>query len=405
MRTCYLSHRQTRRGLFSEEFGYPITPVEIGLAATDEHELGLRYLDSITATVVAVAELGRYDMRRRNLLRHGTFLAVATVAPSRDWLLAVLDATEPRPQGRIALAQVLTIRDAFSVFQETDVVHGGGHARAALAEYLTSRVLPLLHHADPGSEAGSALFAAAGEQTYLLGWMAIDDGRQALAQRYLIQALRLAQESGDAALGAHVMAGMSHQALMMNHPQEALRLATAGRHGLTKAYSAACASRLFALEAGAHAALGDAAAATRAVTESERAFENIDAENEPEWARFIDSAYVSGEWANAFARMRRPVEATRCARRSIADASRHRRVRREVFSQAALARAALERRDLDSALRAAHRATDLLITVESSRCFSAVGDLRSQLSPYRNITAVRDFEDYARETLTRAHLN
>jgi hypothetical protein len=39
--------------------------------------------------------------------------------------------------------------------------------------------------------------------------MAIDDDRQALAQRYLIQALRLAQESGDTTLGAHVLAGMS----------------------------------------------------------------------------------------------------------------------------------------------------------------------------------------------------
>jgi hypothetical protein len=318
--------------LFSEELGYPITPVDIGLPATDEHELGLRYLDSIAATVVAVAELGRYDMRRRNLLRNGTYLAVATVAPSRDWLLAVLDATEPRPLGRVALAQVLTIRDAFSVFQEADVIHGGGHARAALAEYLTTRVLPLLHHADPDSEAGAALFAAASEQTYLLGWMAIDDDRQALAQRYLIQALRLAQESGDAALGAHVLAGMSHQALMMNHPREALRLATTGRHGLTKAYSAACASRLLALEAGAHAALGDATAASRAVAESERAFESINAETEPEWARFIDSAYLSGEWANTFASLHQSAETTRCARRSIAEASQHRRARREVFS-------------------------------------------------------------------------
>ncbi|MBV9160372.1 MAG: hypothetical protein JO281_02175 [Pseudonocardiales bacterium] len=41
--------------------------------------------------------------------------------------------------------------------------------------------------------------AAASEQTYLLGWMAFDDGRRALAQRYLLQSLRLAEASGDAA--------------------------------------------------------------------------------------------------------------------------------------------------------------------------------------------------------------
>ncbi|MGH3930657.1 MAG: hypothetical protein ACRDTF_11845, partial [Pseudonocardiaceae bacterium] len=43
----------------------------------------------------------------------------------------------------------------------------------------------------------------------------LSDDRQALGQRYLIQALRLAQESGDAALGANVLADMSDQALML----------------------------------------------------------------------------------------------------------------------------------------------------------------------------------------------
>ncbi|MGH4012412.1 MAG: hypothetical protein ACRDSL_00425 [Pseudonocardiaceae bacterium] len=271
--------------LFSEELGYPITPVDIGLPATDEHEVGLLYSESIAVTVIAVAELGRYDLRRRGFLRHGTFLGVAAIAPSRDWLLAVLDATERRPGSRIGEHQVSVIREAFADFQQADVVHGGGHARAALAEYLTGRVLPLWQDVDPRSEGGAALFVAASEQTYLLGWMAVDDDRQALAQRYLIQALRLAQESGDAALGAHVLAGMSHQALMLDYPREALQLATAGRHGLTQAYS-------------------------------------------PEWARFIDNTYLSGEWASVFADFQRPVESTRFARRSIVEASQHRRARR-----------------------------------------------------------------------------
>lgn len=391
--------------VFSEQLGYPVIPIDIGLPATDEHAVGLRYSESIAATVVAVAELGRYDLRRRGFLRHGTFLAVAAVAPSRDWLLAVLDATERRPGGCIGEHQVSVIRAAFADFQEADVLHGGGYARQALTEYVTGRVLPMLQDVDPATEAGAALFAAASEQTYLLGWMAIDDDRHALAQRYLIQALRLAQESGNTALGAHVLAGMSHQALMLDHPREALQLATAGRHGLSREYRPACASRLWTLQARASAALGDSAGAMDAVIESERAFERIDAGAEPEWARFIDEAYLSGEWANVFADLRRPAEAIRFARRSIAQASHHQRARREVFSQIALAEAGLARRDLDTALRAAHRAVDLSTTVQSSRCIDAVRDLRSRISPYRAVTAAREFDDHAREVLTRAHLN
>jgi hypothetical protein len=50
------------------------------------------------------------------------------------------------------------------------------------------------------------------EQLYLIGWMAYDDGEHALAQRYLIQALRLAHETSSPELGAHVLAGLSDQA-------------------------------------------------------------------------------------------------------------------------------------------------------------------------------------------------
>ena len=208
--------------LFSEQLGYPIIPVDLGLGGTDEQALGLRYSESIAATVVAVAALGRYDMRRDGFLRYGTFLAVAAVAPSRDWLLAVLDATERRSGSRIGTEQVDLIREAFAGFLEADATGSGGHARSALTEYLTSRVLPLLQDADPHSEAGAALFAAAAEQTALLGWMASDDDRQSLAQRYHTQALRLAQESGDAALGANILADMSEQALVLGYPREAL---------------------------------------------------------------------------------------------------------------------------------------------------------------------------------------
>lgn len=344
-------------------------------------------------------------MRRRGFLRHGTFLVVAAVAPSRDWLLAVLDATEPRPRSRIGLAQVSAIRETFAAFQEADTMHGGGHARQALAEYLTSRVLPLLHDADPDREAGALLFAAASEQTDLLGWMAIDDDRPALGQRYLIQALRLAQESGDIAFGAQILADMSQQARMLGYPREALQLATTGRHGLTRAYSPACAARLLALQARAHAALGDSKAAVHAVSESERAFERVDVAAEPEWARFIDSATLASVWADTFVDLGHPVEATRFARRSISSAASQNRARCGALSQAMLARAALIRRDLDAALHAAHRAVDLSTTVQSSRCVAAVRDLQSRISPYRTIASARDFNDRAHEALTRASLN
>ncbi|MGH3771963.1 MAG: hypothetical protein ACRDRW_11310 [Pseudonocardiaceae bacterium] len=383
--------------LFSEHFGYLVVPEAIGLAADANIDIGLRYDPSLGATVAVVADLGRNDVYRRNFLCGAPFVAVAAVAPSRDWLLATLDATTPRPGGRVDHEQVAAIREAFAVYQEADVMRGGGHARRALAEYVTGHVLPLVRDADPETDAG--LFTTVSEQTYLLGWMAIDDGRQALAQRYLLQSLRLAQASGDAKFGAHVLAGMSHQACMLGHPREALQLATAGRHGLTRAYSPACAARLWALQSLAHASLGESREAAHAVAQSELAFERVHRDDEPEWARFIDTAYLTGEWANAFGDIARPVESTRFAHHSATEARHQNRARRGALSHATLARAALTTGNLDQAIHNAHRALDLAITVQSSRCTHAITDLRTRLQPFHTVTLARDFNERAHLTL------
>jgi hypothetical protein len=226
-----------------------------------------------------------------------------------------------------------------------------------------------------------------------------------LAQRYLVQSLRLAQACGDAKFGAHILAGLSDQACMLGHPREALQLATAGRHGLSRAYSPACAADLWALAARAHASLGESGQAAHAVAESEAAFERMHRDDEPEWARFIDTAYLAGEWANAFGDIARPVESTRFARRSAAEARHQKRARRGALSQATLARAALTSGtvDLDAAVHNANRALDLAITVTSSRCTLAIADLRARIRPFHTVALARDFDERARLALAATH--
>lgn len=385
--------------LFSEHLGRPVIPRDLGLRATADDEFGLRYAASIAVTVVTVAELGRNDMRRRNFLSNGSFLAVASVAPSRDWLLATLDATRPRPRSKIGELQVKAIRDATAVFHEAQTMRGA-HARRAMAQYVTQQVLPLLHDVDPDDEAGAALFAAASEQTCLLGWMSFDDGRHGLAQRYLIQSLRLAQQAGDAAHGGHVLAAMSCRARFLGHPKEALQLAIAGRHGLISGASPACEADLWAVQAHAHAALGEAREAAHAVAESERAFDRVDPDTEPTWAKFLDPACLAVMWAGAFADVGRPAETARFARHSIAAARAQGRVRTEVFGQERLARSALARRDVHAAVAAGRRAVELLSIVRSVQCTDAVKSLRAQIGAYRNVAAVREFDEYARVALS-----
>lgn len=124
---------------------------------------------------------------------------------------------------------------------------------------------------------------------------------------------------------------------------------------------------------------------------SETAFERVRAEEEPEWARFIDPAYLNGEYAHTFRDLERPEEAAHVAGPSITEAERQNRARRGSMAQAALARAAIDSRDLEAAASAGMAAAKLAATVKSPRSIEAVADLRSRLSDHSESPAVRDF--------------
>lgn len=263
---------------------------------------------------------------------------------------------------------------------------------------MNEHVYPLLRRTHT-AEVRRALCGAASEQTYLLGWMAFDNGEHGTAQRYLIQALRLAEESKDSALGAHVLAGLADQATLLGHPHEGRRLAQAGRQGLAKANSAACLADLWTLEARALAATGDKVGTAQAVNAAERAFERIEPEQEPEWAKFIDEAYICGEWANAFRDLGQPDEAALHARRSIAYARSQNRARRGALSHAALAVAHIQNRDLEAAHAASVRTVNLSSKVKSSRSVEAVRDIQQRMVAFGPHPLVADFNERARALL------
>ncbi|MEA2494901.1 MAG: hypothetical protein QOJ29_2812, partial [Thermoleophilaceae bacterium] len=147
----------------------------------------------------AAIDLGRNDMRRRDAILKASYGIAALCIPSRDWLLAVLERGAPQ-RARIGMNEIDGMRKNFAAFQEMDVCGGGGvRAREALVSYFNDRVAPLFDQ-NHKPAVRRALFQAASEQTYLAGWMAYEAANHGLAERYLIQSLRLAQESGDTLL-------------------------------------------------------------------------------------------------------------------------------------------------------------------------------------------------------------
>ncbi|EKX69174.1 tetratricopeptide repeat protein [Streptomyces ipomoeae 91-03] len=387
-------------GVFSDHFGFRVTTYDLGLGDSGSADVALVYNSSYTTTVEVVADLGRADVDRRKFLAGAPFAAVAGIGPSRDWLLNTLD-QEPRPGPRVRIEDVTAVKNMFTTFQRMDIFQGGGSGRLVLAEYMNQHVYPLLRRAH-GDDVRHALCEAAAEQTYLLGWMAYDNGEHSFAQRYLIQSLRLAEESRNPALGAHVLAGMADQASLLGNPAEGRRLAQAGRQGLSKATSPACLADLWCLEARALALLGEKSAAAHAVVQSERAYENVDLADEPDWAAFIDPAYLHGEHANTFRDLGEPEAAEEHARRSISHAAMQKRARRGAMSQAALAVSHLQRRDLEAAYSAGLRTLKLTGQVKSSRAVEAVQDLQKRMQPFGRHRLVADFSERARELVAAA---
>lgn len=383
----------------SERLGRRISPTDFGMIAEETLAArGLQYPDSPHTTVDTIIDLGRADMKRRDIVK-APFVLAALGAPSRDWLLAMLDetATERGPR-QVGMRQVAGIREMFALFQDMDVMRGGGHARTALVEYMQSYVLPLLKR-DHEPAVQQALYEAAAEQSYLVGWMAYDDGEHGLAQRYLIQALRLAQAANSGPLGAHVLAGMSDQANLLGHPREALMLARAGRRGVGGADSPACIADLHILEARALAAIGEAGDAAESVAKAEQAFSRVDHENEPAWAKFIDAPYLFGEAAHCFRDLGRPGEVERFAGESAAGARRQGRARRGALSEAALSIADLERRNVEAAASRALHVVDLAGSVNSTRAIETVRDLLRRMKPYAKVHEVQRFNARASDVL------
>lgn len=175
--------------------------------------------------------------------------------------------------------------------------------------------------------------------------------------------------------------------------------AKAGQRGITLNDSPACLADLHILEARALGALGEGNAATQAVAKAEQTFQHVKPENEPEWARFIDPAYIFGEAAHCFRDLGDPDQIDRFATESASEAHRQRRARRGALSHAALAISLIKRNEPEAAASKGVEVIDLATSVNSSRCLETVRDLKRRLKPFAHLPQVQAFNTHAHAEL------
>ena len=377
------------------KLGRTVTIDEIGMANGKNlaSGVGLQFSPTVLGAIEQVCELWRSDVGRRDFLSGSAVASSALVEPSRDWLITGADAAVARNTGaRVGDSDVDAVRAMTRALIELDHRFGSGHVRPVVVHYLNSVVSGLLSGSYRES-VGRGLFAAVSRLTELAGYMAVDTGQPGLAQRYYIQALRLAQAAGDRGYGGYVLAAsMSHLAAQLGNPREIAQLARAAQEGARGHVPPRAQAMFFAAEARGHALMGDARTcdevAKRAITALEHA--DDDPDDDPEWIAHFDHAYLADELAHCYRDLGRPDDAGRYAAESL-EGHPESRARRRAIGMVLLATAQVQQREVEQACHTGTRAVELLGTLRSSRGAEYLDDLQQRLEPYGNEPAVREF--------------
>ena len=242
------------------------------------------------------------------------------------------------------------------------------------------------------------MFSSVAEATLLAAWMSYDSApRSALAQRYFIQALALAQAGGDRLLGAGILDAMSHQATYTGRFTEAASLARTGTTGIA---TATLTAHFHTMEARALARLGDAKACDRALAEAVREWGRRSPQDDPGWFQYFDEAELSAEFGHCMRDLRRATDAAQYASRSVETVDDAGFVRSDFFATMVLADAHLAAGEVEEGCGTALRALTAGELIRSGRCVNYLREFRQHLTRAADTTVVTDFQERAREVDT-----
>ncbi len=213
-----------------------------------------------------------------------------------------------------------------------------------------------------------------------------------------MQALRLAAAAGDRALGAEILAAMSHQAAYLGASTEAVDLARAASRAAADAGVAAIQAESAVLEAQGHAAGRDEAACASALDRAERALDRADRTSDPQWIGYFDESYLAAKFGHCFTSLGRGDLAQRFAARSLEMDGRH-YARGRQFNLALLAVAYAQSGDPEQAGVIGVQAAEAAEGLRSARARDYLTDLANRLAPYAGLPAVRDFADRVQPVL------
>ncbi|EGG46201.1 MULTISPECIES: hypothetical protein [Streptomyces] len=402
-----------------QKLGRPVPLHEIGLADADPApEVGLAFPRDVGQAVRSATDLYRLDLAGRRAgsggiwqSLAGSFAVSAYATPASRWLITPADSSVARDASpsdgssaptRVGHSDVRKLREAAEDARRWDSKYGGGDWRSSMVpECLRVEAAPLLL-GSYSDEVGRALFGASAELTRLAGWMAFDTGQQEAAQRYYIQALRLARAAADVPLGGYVLASMSLQATYRGFGDEGVDLAQAALERNRGLATARTMSFFRLVEARAHARAGDAHAAGGALKAAEGWLERArDGDPDPSWLGFYSYDRFAADAAECYRDLKAPRQVRRFTEQALSKPTEE-FVRSHGLRLVVSAVAELESGNLDAACEQGVRAVEVAGRISSARTTEYVKDLLHRLEPYGDEPRVVELRERARPLLMAA---
>ncbi|MFD8808434.1 MFS transporter [Streptomyces sp. NPDC059597] len=399
-----------------QKLGRPVPLHEIGLADADPApEVGLAFPRDVGQAVKSATDLYRLDLAGRRAgsggiwqSLAGSFAVSAYATPASRWLITPADSSVEREVAsaegagapiKVGHSDVRKLREAAEDARRWDSKYGGGDWRSSMVpECLRVEAAPLLL-GSYSDEVGRALFGAGAELTRLAGWMAFDTGQQEAAQRYYIQALRLARAAADVPLGGYVLASMSLQATYRGFGDEGVDLAQAALERNRGLATARTMSFFRLVEARAHARAGDAQAAGAALKSAEGWLERSrEGDNDPSWLGFYGYDRFAADAAECYRDLKAPRQVRRFTEQALSKPTEE-FVRSHGLRLVVSAVAELESGNLDAACEQGVRAVEVAGRISSARTTEYVKDLLHRLEPYGDEPRVVELRERARPLL------
>ncbi|MFI6603009.1 transcriptional regulator [Nonomuraea sp. NPDC050536] len=313
----------------------------------------------------------------------------AAIAPVFEWENPPHEIDVSRRGTRpVQMDDVQILKDARKRYEQMYRRVGGVPVRPRIVAFLNTSVTPLLKggHDD---RVGRELFRAAGGLVALAGFCAYDSDRQALSQRYLFHALRMAKASGNLAFGGYVVALLANQAMSRARYRYVIQYCETALRGARGHLSPALVTDLHTLQAKAYARVGDRASCHAHLRRSEVTASRIRHDEEPPETGYVQPGLLECQHAEALRRLGDLMAAQEYAEEALRSSDGC-HLRGQTHRLATLALVLAERGELDQAAATAEIMLERAEGMESGRIAERIGTVAAALRAF-DARPVREF--------------